>query len=45
VLVYPRCSQDIDVTFETNGNVVRVLTVDLASYGFVSSTRYCRQAH
>jgi 5-methylcytosine-specific restriction endonuclease McrBC regulatory subunit McrC len=33
VLVYPRCGQDIDVTFETNGNAVRVLTVDLANDG------------
>jgi 5-methylcytosine-specific restriction enzyme subunit McrC len=33
VLVYPRCAQDIDVTFETNGNAVRVLTVDLANDG------------
>jgi 5-methylcytosine-specific restriction enzyme subunit McrC len=33
LLVYPRCGQDIDVTFETNGNAVRVLTVDLANDG------------
>jgi 5-methylcytosine-specific restriction enzyme subunit McrC len=33
VLVYPRCGQDIDVTFEVDGNVIRVLTIDLANDG------------
>jgi len=33
VLVYPRCGQGVDVTFESSGNVTRVLTVDLATDG------------
>jgi 5-methylcytosine-specific restriction enzyme subunit McrC len=33
VLIYPRCNQNIDVTFEAHSNMVRVLAIDLAHDG------------
>jgi len=33
VLLYPRCSQDLDVTLATNGATTRAVTADLATSG------------